>query len=192
MRSVLLKATLGLFAIAGIGSIGAQARAQSYSEWGGFTLPPANAPGNYVACAGVAGGNMTNGTPFVLAGCNAKSSNGFTGAGDQALSVDTTDYIESGGFFYYSIRNAKNFKKCMGVSGGSQNNNATVVIWDCLGTSHTDQYWLLFPDASTGCNIMYNYNSGMRLASTSSSSNLVQRSDASGWPIEWCPHPVSP
>jgi hypothetical protein len=192
MRSVLLKATLGLFIIVGITSMASKANAQSYFEL--IWADPTD-----FTCAGVSGGNMTNGTDFILWTCNARANNGYTGAKDQALTIDTSDYIEAGGFFYYSIRDAKNYNKCMGVSGGSTSNNANVMIWDCLGTSHPDQYWLLFPDESTGCNIVYNYHSGMWLGvSQSDYSSLVQTNDQYGYnngnggPIEWCPHAVSP
>ena len=42
---------------------------------------------------------------------------------------------------YCSIRNGLNYNKCLGVKSGSTNNGTNLVIWDCLGGAHTDQYW---------------------------------------------------
>ncbi|HVY36935.1 MAG TPA: hypothetical protein VHM31_03345 [Polyangia bacterium] len=190
MRHAPINALLGLITIVGITSLTRSASAQAYIELGQYLGTPGQIV-NYYNCVGVSSGNMSNGTPFVWGGCNALPENGYTHARDQALSFDTSDCIQSGGFSYCSLRDAMNYTKCMGVSGGSKSNQAAVKIWDCLGTSHPDQYWLLFPDNSTGCNIVYNYNSGMRLAMPDnlSSINLVQSNSSQS---EWCPHTVAP
>jgi hypothetical protein len=42
---------------------------------------------------------------------------------------------------YYQIVNDHN--QCLGVAGGSTAQGARVVGWNCLGTSHPDQYWMV-------------------------------------------------
>ncbi len=208
MRGVLLKATFGLSVVASITSMAGPASAQ-ISGYFDLSYEASQDSEPYVPsqiCAGVSGGNMTNGTKFITWQCSANQNNGFTGAKDQAFIQDTSDYIESGGFFYYSIRDSQNYGKCMGVSGGSTGDDATVMIWDCLGTSHPDQYWLLFPDEyQSGCYFLYNYKSGMWLGVTlpggyggvGEGDTLIQTDDAdqmegNGAPIPWCPHSVTP
>jgi hypothetical protein len=205
MRSVLLKATLGLSVVAGVTSTTSQASAQLTGYFDLSYEVPQGDDVSFPFCAGVAAGNMTNGTEFVTWTCNANEDNGYAGAKDQAFMLDTSDYFEAGGFFYYSVRDANNYNKCLGVAGGSKSDDATVMIWDCLGTSHPDQYWLFFPDESrSGCYFLYNYHSqlwlgvdyppgygGVEIGNTLMQTDDIEQS-YEGAPIPWCPHAVSP
>jgi hypothetical protein len=47
---------------------------------------------------------------------------------------------EDGGTGYYQLRNEAT-NQCLGVLGGSTAKGAEVVVWQCLGTGHPDQYW---------------------------------------------------
>jgi hypothetical protein len=204
MRNALLEATVGLCVAVGIASTAGQANAQLAGDFDlSYSYPQTNDPDVNPVCAGVAAGNMANGTKFVTWTCNANAGNGFTGARDQAFFLDYSDYIERGGFFFYSVRESQDSNKCMGVSAGSTHDDATVVIWDCL--EHLDQYWNFFPDEyESGCYFLYNYNTDMWLGVTlpggyggvGTGDTLVQTDDANqtsyGVPIPWCPHTVSP
>ena len=57
-----------------------------------------------------------------------------------------------------SIHSGLNPNKCLGISAGSRNSGTQAITWDCLGKSHSDQYWLLQPSGS-GLYEMVNYNS---------------------------------
>jgi hypothetical protein len=86
MRSIVLKATVGLFVTAGIMSIAKPASA-TYYEW------MYGADNN--VCLGVAAGNMTNGTHIITWSCNAQYPS-YTGARDQAWYMDVSDVILPG------------------------------------------------------------------------------------------------
>jgi hypothetical protein len=94
-------------------------------------------------CMGVAAGNMTNGTNIVPWSCNANVSNGYTQAKDQAWTVDLNDCFHGywSSVLYCSVHNAMNYNKCLGTRAGATGNNTNLVIWDCLGIGHPDQYW---------------------------------------------------
>jgi Ricin-type beta-trefoil lectin domain-like len=58
---------------------------------------------------------------------------------------DSNQTWHLGGKFngYYQLRNDAT-NQCLGIAGGSRSNGADVVVWKCLGTGHTDQYWTYF------------------------------------------------
>jgi len=68
--------------------------------------------------------------------------------------------------------------QCLGVTGGSKSQNARVVGWTCLGTSHPDQYWSVGSCLSL-C-VFFNYHSGYVLSvlngSTALNAAVVQAS----------------
>jgi hypothetical protein len=180
MRNVLLNATLGLSVVAGITSIASQASAQLSGDLGlSYAIPETTDPNEapYTICAGVAAGNMANGTEFVTWTCNANVDNGYTGAKDQALFLDTSDYIEAGGFFYYSIRDSKNHSKCMGVSGGSH-----------FLYNYNSRMWLgvTIPSGYGGVGI------GDTLIQTDDADQMGSATGGYPVPIPWCPYTVSP
>jgi len=91
-------------------------------------------------CIGVAAGNLNNGTNIISWPCNAQPPS-YTGATDQAWSTDLNDCVMYNGSQYCSVRNQLNYNKCLGVSGGNTNSGTHLILWDCLGQSHPDQYW---------------------------------------------------
>jgi len=167
-----LKAALRLSLIASGFVIPTSAGAQaSYQLW-------TNPTTGY--CLGVAGGNVTNGTPIIVWQCNGNSDQSWA-AGDQL------PYPPGA---YSSYRNGTNANKCLGVANNSGANGAGLVIWDCLGTSHTDQYWNLQP-VGNGCYVWYNASSGKVMGvsggSLSEGASVIQW-DYLGHPDQqWCP-----
>jgi hypothetical protein len=188
MRSVLLKWTLGLCIVVGSIFTGGFVSAQTYFEYSLLGQPN--------ECLGVGGGNMNNGTDFILWPCNAQPPN-YTGARDQAFFTATYDYIWTEWGQYFSVRDALNNNKCMGVSGGSYADGANIMIWDCLGKTHTDQYWQFDLDKATNCYVIWDLNSGMYLApyvglrGGNQAEPVVQSLD-SNQPVEWCQQQVTP
>ena len=71
-------------------------------------------------CLGVAGGNVTNGTPIIVWRCNGNT--------DQTWTVD---FIAQNGRPPFLVRNGTNRNKCLSVANNSRNNGAQMVIWDC-------------------------------------------------------------
>ena len=91
-------------------------------------------------CMGVSAGNMTNGTAIISWPCNAQPP-AYTAAKDQAWVTDLSDCIAYNGTSYCSVRDSVNFGKCLGVKAGITSNGTSLMIWDCLGQTHPDQYW---------------------------------------------------
>jgi hypothetical protein len=148
------------------------AHAQTYSVWHNLST-------GY--CLGVAAGNVTNGTAIIVWPCNGNSDQKWTNIGD-ALPYP------AGTFF--SSRNGTNNNKCLGVAGGSGSNGAALIIWDCFGTSHTDQYWEAIP-VGNGCYVWYNAYSnkvmGVQGGSTSQGASVIQWDYLSHPDQQWCP-----
>jgi len=129
-------------------------------------------------CLGVAGGNMTNGTKIVQWDCLGPSHP------DQYWSpVGINDGA------YYQFHNLSNPNKCLGVPGGSTNAGAQLVIWDCLGQDHPDQFWAVISASYLNPNdsdfVIVNNNSSLVIGVggglTSNGAPVVQ------WP--WVDHP---
>ncbi len=128
-------------------------------------------------CLGVAGGNMANGTPIVQWDCYG------TDHPDQYWSAVP---INDG--YYYQFKNLSNPNKCLGVPGGSTNAGAQLVIWDCYGTDHPDQYWTVISASRLNPNdsgyVIINANShmviGVGASRTDNGAAVVQ------WP--WVDH----
>jgi hypothetical protein len=92
---------------------------------------------NSQLCLGVNGANMNNGTTIVQSVCYGTShpDQGWTGI----ASVNSN--------LAYHLYNQSNPNKCLGVQGGSTEQGKNLVIWDCYGTDHPDQFWAVY-DAS--------------------------------------------
>ncbi|HXU61521.1 MAG TPA: RICIN domain-containing protein [Polyangia bacterium] len=142
-------------------------------------------------CMGVSNGNLTNGTNIVPWSCNANPANGYTQAKDQAWTYDLNDCYNlsavTGDTLYCPIRNGQNFNKCLGVKGGSTSEGTNLVIWDCLGIGHPDQFWALY-DLGNGSYALGNAASvvsrgdfGIRV--NSSTFNLDYRSAFAEYPV---------
>lgn len=80
-------------------------------------------------CLGISGNNIN--APAVQWDCDADAQRWYTGA------------TNSAGYYQIYWVTANGTKQCLGVAGGSTSPNAQVVGWNCLGTSHPDQYWLI-------------------------------------------------
>jgi len=147
MRSVLLRTTLAASVVAvGASVLVSNARADNVTY--NFSIQR----NGQTQCIGTWGGSLTNGTQLIPWSCNPSGQ-----AKDQAWWFDTSDclHTETYGDFC-RIRNGVN-NKCMGVYGGSQNDGAYLVLWDCLGDSHGDQYWQLDGDGA-GNNYIVNWS----------------------------------
>jgi hypothetical protein len=59
---------------------------------------------------------------------------------------------------YYQFVNAKG--QCLGVAGGSDQREAAIVGWTCLGTTHPDQYWGVITSQQGSVWTLINWNSG--------------------------------
>ena len=91
-------------------------------------------------CMGVSGGSLTNGTNIIPWSCNAQPPS-YTGATDQGWTIDLNDCTTYQGYSYCSVRNGLNYNKCLGTKAGGTGNGTNLVVWDCLGQAHADQYW---------------------------------------------------
>jgi hypothetical protein len=156
MRTSLLKALLGVTVSLVIVSVTNVARADVLE---GFQLRY-NRNGNIPECVGLWGGVPNNGAMAISWSC--KSANA---AQDQAWYWDWSDCFtvtidENTGETAQvcSIRNGLNTSKCLGIDGGSRSAGAYAKVWDCLGKSHLDQYWLWDGNASDTVFELWNYN----------------------------------
>jgi hypothetical protein len=86
------------------------------------------------ACLGITGGN--DDAPAELWNC-------LSGHKDQQWHVGSAY-----GDGYHQIVNGDG--ECLGVAGGSHAAGAQVVGWNCLGTSHGDQYWSISVSSCDG------------------------------------------
>lgn len=105
-------------------------------------------------CLGLEHESTNNGTQMEEAAiCNPTN-----GAETQAWKWNPSDclWVRNGLYWtaYCSIRSSNN--KCLGTYGGSPNQGTYAVLWDCLGTTHTDQYWATIV-ASDGTMHIWNY-----------------------------------
>lgn len=117
------------------------ARADIYNEW-----HPSFANG---LCMGVAGGNMTPGTPIITWGCD--------GSFNQHWGLDP----DSGSPNTFLLRNERNPSECLSVDQKSRSVGAHLVIWTCKSVSdNQDQRWSI-ADAPTAAII--NFNSGLQI-----------------------------
>jgi len=94
---------------------------------------------DYFKCLGLEHQSTNNGTQMEEQACLPS-----TGAQTQAWKWNPNDCINfanGGGYYtaYCTIRSPNN--KCLGTYAGSANQGTYAVLWDCLGTAHTDQYW---------------------------------------------------
>lgn len=110
-------------------------------------------------CIGAWNGSMSNGTQLLAVSCNPIDQP--EEPKDQGWAVDYTDCIFTEYGDYCSVRNLTNYNKCMGTYAGSPSNGAYIVIWDCLGKDHKDQYWQVVKDQATGYYRIWNLNSGL-------------------------------
>lgn len=112
----------------------------------------------YPECVSVGGTTPNNGASVISYFCKPN-----TAAVDQAWFWDiddcftTTNETTGEQSRWCTIRNSQNTGKCMGISAGSRNEGAHAVMWDCLGKTHYDQYWLIQGD-SYGYYQLWNYN----------------------------------
>lgn len=120
-------------------------------------------------CLGIAGGNMTDGTPAVQWTCN--------GHVDQEWVVAPTNngWYELVNQATYDNGDPTNWS-CLGVAGGSLALGAIMVIWHCNG--HLDQQWAPGPTASGAPSTITDRNSGMVIAvnggGTADGLNIIQ------------------
>lgn len=104
-------------------------------------------------CLGVAGGDVTNGRPIILWGCNGNADQTWT-----AVSV------YGGGSAPYVFHNGANPNKCLSVAGKSLNEFAGIVIWDCKPASdNQDQRWYTVSWRGATYVALQNYNSNLYL-----------------------------
>jgi hypothetical protein len=117
------------------------AKADIFNEW-----HPPFANGQ---CMGVAGGNMTPGTPIIDWQCDNSL--------NQLWGLD----LNSGTQNAYLLRNERNHSECLSVDQKSTNVGAHLVIWPCKSVSdNQDQRWII-ADAPTAAII--NFNSGLQI-----------------------------
>ena len=128
--------TLGIFVSVIVAFQTNLARADDPTGGGYFQLETSDG-----YCLGLEHDSLNNGTQMEEATCHPTSA-----AQTQAWWWDTDDCISVRDPIYpyhvtkyCTIRTSNN--KCLGVYGGSTNRGAYAAIWDCLGTSHPDQYW---------------------------------------------------
>lgn len=174
MRSVLLKAILGLsVAAAGIISMENPASAQ-YVQ-----IQSRQFPGH---CLGLSNGSTANGTLIGLFPCNA-----WQHAQDQAWHIDNADVIFGGtGLEFDSIRNGLNFSKCIGASGGHTTQYTMLILWDCLGHTHGDQYWN--NQVLNGYNVFWDYGTQFDMGldyDYSPPATFLSISNPIGWYQQW-------
>lgn len=193
MRNSLWRVACGVVLVAGVGF---NARAGevdptngAWFQFEGFY--------DWYECFGPSGGSMNNGTNLIEWTCNPAS-----GARDQAWFFDNTDCISNSNGTFCSIRNGMNVNKCMGTYAGSASSGADLVLWDCLGTQHQDQYWQFIHDGETGCYWVMNAKSSLYIDDQwfnvcsrwfwdSSPCPLYVLQDANPRQM-WCPYSVTP
>jgi len=134
MQAFHSKVTVGLFASVLAVLTTTAARADDPRNGGYFQLRTSDG-----YCLGMEHDRLTNGTQMEEATCHPTSA-----ASTQAWWWSPTDCFwvqDANGNWekYCTITTSNN--KCLGTYAGSGNQGTYAVIWDCLGTSHTDQYW---------------------------------------------------
>lgn len=101
----------------------------------GFLVNHNSIPARRYLCLGVSGGNINADAVQWLCTYGTANQQWYEGARNSA-----------GYYQIYWIRDG--VRQCLGVAGGSTAANAQVVGWNCLGTSHPDQYWAFLIDPS--------------------------------------------
>jgi len=144
-------------------------------------------------CFGTWGGSMNNGAQIIEWSCNPGNK-----AKDQTWMFDTGDCIttsQNGKFC--AVKNGMNEKKCLGTYAGSTSEDAYLVIWDCLGQQHFDQYWQFQQDGETGCWQILNFKSALwvdaqwfQVCSGSCGPDHIWQVASPGQ--RWCPWPATP
>jgi Ricin-type beta-trefoil lectin domain-like len=94
-------------------------------------------------CLGISGNKIN--ADAVLWPCTRSQQQWYIGSSNNA------------GFFQIAWTAANGTKQCLGVAGGSTEENAHVVGWDCEGTSHQDQYWDIISSSCEGWYVIVNY-----------------------------------
>jgi hypothetical protein len=116
------------------------AKADVYNEWQDPTTS---------LCMGVAGGNMTPGTPIITWGCD--------GSFNQHWGLDPNSGVPN----TYLLTNERDPSKCLSVDKKSTNAGAQLVIWPCKNvTDNQDQRWII---ADLPTVVIRNWNSGLQI-----------------------------
>lgn len=124
-------------------------------------------------CMGVAGGDVSNGKPIILWGCN--------GNADQTW---TAQSVDGSGYGSYVFHNGANPNKCLSVAAKSLSEFAGIVIWDCKPfNDNQDQRWYTVTPRGASYVALQNYNSNLYLTAWSygyQGWKVFQRSQTTG------------
>jgi hypothetical protein len=173
MHKFLMKALFGLSVVAGGVAVATPAHAMKLVNLStGF-------------CLGTAAGAVSNGTPIIVWACDGSANQQWNrGAAYPTLGKTASS-------FQYNT--SAQPSSCLGVAAASTSDGAAIVLWSCVAPG-PDQFWDAVKDASTGCYVFHDKNSGLVLGVSAGSiqegAKTIQWDDLHTTPghrdQEWC------